>query len=34
MSPASRANAIDWPAASTDLDTQGWAILSKLLTGA
>lgn len=33
-SPASRADAIDWPAVSTDLDAQGWVVLPKLLAGA
>jgi hypothetical protein len=32
--PASRADAIDWPAVASDLDAQGWAILPHLLTGA
>ncbi len=27
-----RVDAIDWPAASADLDTQGWAILPRLLS--
>ena len=33
LSPARRADAIDWPAASADLDARGWAILPTLLTG-
>jgi hypothetical protein len=30
----SRVDSIDWPRVSTDLDTQGWAILPKLLSPA
>jgi hypothetical protein len=33
-SAASRVKALDWPAVSTELDAQGWAVLPKLLTAA
>lgn len=32
--PATRAAAVDWPAASAALDAQGWAVLPKLLADA
>ncbi len=34
MSPINRVAAIDWPAVSAELDTQGWGIMPKLMAGA